>query len=132
MKKYFLTCVSIIFSLLVAHSQKTISGIVNDTDGLPLPGASIVEKGTSNGVTTDFDGNYSIMVGEDSTLVFSFVGYTSQEITVGSDDTINISLESGTELEEVVLTALGLEKKIQNCIAVIGRFGFQSLVVNLN
>ena len=76
-----------------------------------MPGASIVEKGTSNGVTTDFDGNYSIEASEGSILVFSFVGYTSQEITVGSDDTINISLESGTELEEVVLTALGLEKK---------------------
>ena len=78
---------------------------------MPLPGASVVEKGTSNGVTSDFDGNYSIEASEGSILVFSFVGYTSQEITVGSDDTINVSLESGTELEEVVLTALGLEKK---------------------
>ncbi|RZP10496.1 MAG: SusC/RagA family TonB-linked outer membrane protein, partial [Flavobacteriales bacterium] len=111
MKKYFLTCLAIIFSLVIANAQKTISGIVNDSDGLPLPGASIVEKGTSNGVTSDFDGNYSIEASEGSILVFSFVGYTSQEITVGSDDTINVSLESGTELEEVVLTALGLEKK---------------------
>ena len=102
---------AIIFSLVIASAQKTISGIVNDSDGLPLPGASVVEKGTSNGVTSDFDGNYSIDVSEGSILVFSFVGYTSQEITVGSDDTINVSLESGTELEEVVLTALGLEKK---------------------
>ena len=85
--------------------------IVNDSDGLPLPGASIVEKGTNNGVTSDFDGNYSIEASEGSVLVFSFVGYTSQEITVEVDDTINVSLESGTELEEVVLTALGLEKK---------------------
>ena len=111
MKKYFLTCITIIFSLVIANAQKTISGIVNDSDGLPLPGASVVEKGTNNGVTSDFDGNYSIDVSEGSVLVFSFVGYTSQEITVGSDDTINVSLESGTELEEVVLTALGLEKK---------------------
>lgn len=47
-------------TFLLAHAQKTISGVVNDSDGLPLPGASIVEKGTSNGVTSDFDGNYSI------------------------------------------------------------------------
>ena len=111
MKKYFLAIMAIIFTMVIAHAQKTVSGIVNDSDGLPLPGASIVEKGTNNGVTTDFDGNYSIEVNEGSILVFSFVGYTSQEITVGSDDTIIVSLESGTELEEVVLTALGLEKK---------------------
>ena len=102
MKKYFLTCILATFSLVSIYAQKTISGIVNDSDGLPLPGASIVEKGTNNGVTTDFDGNYSIEVSEGSTLIFSFVGYTSQELAVGSDDTINVSLESGTELEEVV------------------------------
>ena len=78
MKKYFLTCIAIILSLVIANAQKTISGIVNDSDGLPLPGASVVEKGTSNGVTSDFDGNYSIDVSEGSILVFSFVGYTSQ------------------------------------------------------
>ena len=83
--------------------KKPFRGVVNDSDGLPLPGASIVEKGTSNGVTSDFDGNYSIEASEGSVLVFSFVGYASQEITVGSEDTINVSLESGTELEEVVL-----------------------------
>ena len=111
MKKYFLTCMVAFCTFLLAHAQKTISGVVNDSDGLPLPGASIVEKGTSNGVTSDFDGNYSIEASEGSVLVFSFVGYASQEITVGSEDTISVSLESGTELEEVVLTALGLEKK---------------------
>ncbi len=111
MRKYFLTCMTFLLSIVLIHAQRTISGIVSDSDGLPLPGASIVEKGTSNGVTSDFDGNYSIEVNDNSILVFSFVGYTSQELPVGSDDTVNVSLQSGTELEEVVLTALGLEKK---------------------
>ena len=88
-------------------AQKTITGVVSDNEGLPLPGATIVVEGTSTGVTTDFDGNFSITAEEGDTLNISYVGYQSQSIVVGDQDTLNISLELGNELEEVVVTALG-------------------------
>ena len=77
MKKIFL---SFSFSILLLSSllgQKKITGVVVDEIGIPLPGASVVEVGTTNGVSTDFDGNYTIDVGENSSLEFSFVGYGS-------------------------------------------------------
>ena len=93
--------------------QKTINGKVTDADGVPLPGANIIEKGTSNGVQTDFDGNYSIGVSsENSILVVSFVGFVNQEITVGSQNSIAIQLESDAEsLDEVVVTGYGTQRK---------------------
>lgn len=94
-----------------AVAQKTVTGVVSDDSGIPLPGASVVEQGTSNGVSTDFDGNFSIEVAEGAVLEISFIGYQTVESTVGSADSINVSLEADNELEEVVLTALGLEKK---------------------
>ena len=92
--------------------QTTVSGKIKDEFGEPFLGVTIIEKGTINGTTTDFDGNYSINVtGPNSVLVFSFVGYKSQEITVGQQSTINISLETDvTSLNEVVVTGLGIKK----------------------
>ncbi len=84
-------------------AQKTITGTVSDADG-PLPGATVVVKGTSNGVTSDFDGNYSIEANEGDVLEFSFIGMTTGSATIGSDSVINISLEGGDNtLEEVVV-----------------------------
>ena len=94
-----------------AMAQKTVTGVVSDDGGIPLPGASVVEQGTSNGVSTDFDGNYSIEVAEGAVLEISFIGYQTMESTVGSSDAISVSLEADNELDEIVLTALGLEKK---------------------
>ncbi len=96
---------------LSAMAQKTVTGVVSDDSGIPLPGASVVEQGTSNGVSTDFDGNYSIDVAEGAVLEISFIGYKTLESTVGSSDAISVSLEADNELDEIVLTALGLEKK---------------------
>ena len=101
-----------LFSLLfimtgaIGFAQGTVSGTVTDTDGLPLPGATVVVQGTSIGVTSDFDGNYSISASQGDVLVFSYVGYTSQNVTVGSSSTVNVSLESSTALEEVVVTGI--------------------------
>ena len=94
-----------------AMAQKTVTGVVSDDSGIPLPGASVVEQGTSNGVSTDFDGNYSIEVTEGAVLEISFIGYQTMESTVGSSDAISVSLQADNELDEIVLTALGLEKK---------------------
>jgi TonB-linked SusC/RagA family outer membrane protein len=97
-----------------AFGQRTVTGVVSDPDGLPLPGATVIIDGTTSGVTTDFDGNYSIAVEEGVSLVFSFVGYESQSVVVGSQNTLNISLSEGNQLSEVVVTALGLEREARS------------------
>jgi hypothetical protein len=91
--------------------QKTITGNVTDETGLPLPGATVVIENTTQGVSTDFDGNFSINASQGNVLVISYVGYSDQRITVGTQDNYNTSLSPDNELEEVVLTALGIEKK---------------------
>ncbi|MEO1009842.1 MAG: SusC/RagA family TonB-linked outer membrane protein [Bacteroidota bacterium] len=94
-------------------AQRTVSGTVTDaTDGSPLPGVNVVEKGTSNGTSTDFDGNYTIEVASDaSVLTFSSLGYSAKDVSVAGQSTINTSLEEDAEqLGEVVVTALGISK----------------------
>ena len=77
----------------------------------PLPGATIIVEGSSRGVATDFDGNFAIEASEGETLLITYVGYADQRITIGTADSYSINLSPDNELEEVVLTALGLEKK---------------------
>lgn len=106
----------VLFLVLVVQfafaQEKTITGIVSDDSGLPLPGATVLVKGTASGTSTDFDGNYSIKANTGSILVFSFVGYVSQEITVGSSNSINVTMkEDAAVLEEVVVTAFGKQKQ---------------------
>lgn len=91
-----------------AQAQNTVSGTVTD-GSMPLPGVNIVEKGTSNGTTSDFDGNYSLNnVADDAVLVFSFVGFTQQEIPVNGQQTINVTMqEDAAALSEVVVIGYG-------------------------
>ena len=98
------------FALTLSAYAQQISGTVTDENGVPLPGATVLVQGTSNGVSTDFDGNYSISASQGDTLVFSFVGYSSQSVVVGSSSTVNVSLEPDNALEEVVVTALGVQR----------------------
>ena len=86
--------------------QLTITGNVADDNSLALPGATVLVEGTSNGVTTDFDGNYSIVANVGDVLVFSYVGFDTQTVTVGRDTKINILLNSSNELDEVVVTGI--------------------------
>ncbi len=83
-----------------------ITGNVSDDNSLALPGATVLVEGTSNGVTTDFDGNYSISASVGDVLVFSFVGFDSKSVTVGNSQKINVSLSSSTELDEVVVIGI--------------------------
>lgn len=102
------------FSVCVNAQQLKISGTVTSSDdGSTLPGVSILVKGTSQGTTTDLNGNYSISnVASSSILVFSFLGYQKQEITVGDKAVINIVLQPlVTKLDEVVVTALGVKRQ---------------------
>jgi len=78
----FLTLLGILIVQLSFAQEKTITGIVTDESGLPLPGATIVVENTTRGVSTDFDGNYAIDAAENEVLIISYVGYTDQKITV--------------------------------------------------
>ena len=104
--KQFITTL-FLFSSLVLFGQGGISGVVLDENGGPLPGANVVIENTSTGVSTDFDGNFTISANSGQVLVISYIGYTSEYITVGNQDSITISLQLDNELEEVVVTALG-------------------------
>ncbi len=110
--KFTRICTSFVlfFALTLSAYAQQISGTVTDENGVPLPGATVLVQGTSNGVSTDFDGNYSISASQGDTLVFSFVGYSSQSVAVGSSSTVNVSLEPDNALEEVVVTALGVQR----------------------
>lgn len=109
MKKVILKSMLLFVAILfvgIAQAQ-TVTGTVTEENG-PLPGANVIVKGTSNGATTDFDGNYSLNdVPSDATLVFSYVGYTTQEIAVGGRSTINTALASDNALDEIVLIGYG-------------------------
>ena len=113
MKTKFLThllsfTLTVVFGFSM-HSQ-SVSGTVTDDNGIALPGATVLVQGTTNGVSTDFDGAYSISASSDDTLVFSFIGYASQSLLVGSSSTINVSLSPDNLLDEVVVTGYGSQK----------------------
>lgn len=102
-------------------AQQVVSGkVLAADDGSPLPGVNILEKGTSNGTVTDGDGNYRITVGSGGTLVFSFVGYVTQEVAVGSQSVVDITLASDvTSLSEVVVVGYGSQEKKEITGAVV-------------
>jgi iron complex outermembrane receptor protein len=89
--------VSILFTgLAQGYSQQKVSGNISDVNGQPLIGASVVEKGTSNGTQADFDGNYTIdNVNNDGTLVFSFIGFKTQEVSINGLSSIDVVLLRG-------------------------------------
>lgn len=110
MRNIYLTFVAV-FSCIAAFGQ-TITGTVSDISGAPLPGVTIVVSGTNNGTTTDFDGNYTINASSGQVLRFSYLGMKPKDITVGSETTIDVALEEdSTQLDEVVVTAFGVEQK---------------------
>ncbi|HZJ18828.1 MAG TPA: TonB-dependent receptor [Pricia sp.] len=122
MKKNYTSLKTILFVLslflwLPALAQdKTITGTVTSADDtLGLPGVNVVEKGTTNGVVTDFDGEYSITVsGDNATLVFTYVGFAAQEVPVNGKSQIDIAMaEDATALDEVVLVGYGTQIKRQ-------------------
>jgi TonB-linked SusC/RagA family outer membrane protein len=104
-------------SVFAQDDQRTITGVVKDKSGDPLPGVNIYIKGTTKGVITGMDGRYSIEVPANATLVFSFIGFTTQNVVVGNQLVINVELvDETTGLDEVVVTAMGVkaEKKKMN------------------
>ena len=110
MKQFILRSILFCASLLLAGiaNAQTVSGTVSEPNG-PLPGANVLVKGTTNGTTTDFDGNYTINnVAAGSTLIFSYVGFSATEVAVNGKSTINVTLqEDAAALEEVVVIGYG-------------------------
>ena len=98
---------------MVVQQGKKVTGVVVDATGEPVIGANVVVKGTTNGTITDFDGNYTIEgVSASDVLVFSYIGYLSQEITIGNQAAINVTLsEDSQALEEVVVVGYGVMRK---------------------
>ncbi|WP_368341804.1 SusC/RagA family TonB-linked outer membrane protein, partial [Parabacteroides merdae] len=94
------------------QNTRKITGIIKDQSGEPVIGANIVEKGTTNGTITDIDGQYSLEVGSNSILVVSYIGYITQEIPVGKNNTLDVLLREDTEtLDEVIVIGYGTTKR---------------------
>jgi len=113
MKTKFNGILTLLLALVVQFSfaqEKTVSGTVSDNSG-PLPGVSVLLKGTATGTETDFDGKYSIKAKTGDVLSFSYLGYLTVEKTIGSSNTVNVTMEEDANvLDEVVVTALGIKR----------------------
>ena len=111
--KYLYAILSLLIFTHFLVAQRTITGIVYDDQGVPLPGATVLQEGTNNGTTTDFDGNYSITVEDGVEISASFVGYESLTILVDGQDEIDFILQLGNQLDEVIVTSLGIKREKQ-------------------
>ena len=109
--KHLLALLMFAFTGVAIGQNITVTGSVTDADG-PLPGVNIIQKGSSNGVTTDFDGNYSISVPSDAVLVFSYLGYLTTEVEVSGRSVINLVMRADAQaLDEVVIVGYGTSNK---------------------
>ena len=122
MKKLFLLVGILILqavSFSVSAQPKPIKGIVTDEQGLGIPGVNILVKGTTNGTISNLDGNYTLNTSPSDVLVFSFIGYVSQEINVGVKTVINVSLKQQTlDVDEIVVVGYGVQKKSLSTAAI--------------
>ncbi len=130
MKTKFNGFLTLLLALVVQISfaqDKTVSGTVSDESG-SLPGVSVLKKGTTSGTETDFDGKYSIKAKAGDVLVFSYIGYKTVEKTVGSSNTIDVTLEEGGEvLDEIVVTSLGIKREKQALGYAVAKVDEQSI-----
>ncbi len=120
LRSLWLSLALVFCATLGALAQRTVTGTVTSSeDNTGMPGVSVTEKGTTNGTVTDVDGSYTLSVNENATLVFSFVGFTSQELAVGAQSTINITLSPDVKLlSEVVVVAYGTQERREITSAV--------------
>ena len=106
----FLVLLLVLVDQITFAQERTVSGIVSDNAGLPLPGVSVLVKGTKTGTQTDFDGKYSIKATPNQVLIFSYIGMKTQE-AVASSTSVNVKLkDDSVELEGVIVTALGIKR----------------------
>lgn len=126
LKMVFLLLFSIPCTLL---AQSVVTGVISDSGNNPIPFVNVIEKGTSNGTTSDFDGNYSITLSGDSgTLEFTYLGYATQEIAVTSSQTLNVTLEESSEsLDEVVISGLASSVKRSNAANAVASISAEQI-----
>lgn len=111
----------------VTAQAKTITGVVKDHTGETFPGVSVVEKGTTNGTVTDMDGKFTLPVGNNTVLIFSFIGYVSQEVTADTQKPMTIILkEDMEELDEIVVIGYGTAKK-RDLTGSVGSVGTEQI-----
>ncbi|MHA8076821.1 SusC/RagA family TonB-linked outer membrane protein [Aquirufa sp. TARAVU-A1A] len=131
-KQAFSVAVALLISL-GAFAQDVVTGKVTDAaDGSGIPGVSVAVKGTTRGAQTDANGTYKVNAGSNATLVFSFVGYASKEVAVGSKSVVNVSLAADNKsLEEVVVVGYGTQKRkeISGTVTSLGSRDFNAGVV---
>ena len=111
MKKILLLPSMVLFFCSFAIGQRTITGSVTAEDGEALIGATILLKGTTIGTTTDIDGTYSIEVGDQKILLFSYTGFVTKEVAISASNVIDVKMSEGLALNEVVVTALGISRE---------------------
>src|SRR5687768_15149344 len=114
MTKILLTvlCLAITCSGVLAQERTVTGKVTSAEDGSPLPGVNVVIKGTANGTVTDVNGNYSLTVPEQATLVFSFIGLTSVEMLIGERSIVDARMAQDVQqLGEVIVTAAGIERQ---------------------
>lgn len=110
MKNLFTLFLLMLVSLGLS-AQKSISGTITSTNGETLIGVTVQEKGAANGALSDLDGRYQLTVADGATVIFSYTGYAPYELTVGSESTYDVVLKEGVNLDEVVVTALGISRE---------------------
>ena len=134
MKKTLLSAWILLFISMpfwALSQSRQITGIVSDEKGVPLSGASVLQKGTTNGTSTDERGSYTLTVtGVSPVLVFSYAGRQSQEMAVGTGNIYNVSLGSSGAMSEVIVTALGIRKEKRSLGYTVQSVNAEDLTVN--
>lgn len=130
MNRKLLVCLCLLISLAgtVAAQNQTLMGKVTDANGTALPGVSVLVRGTSQGATTDADGNYRVSASANARVGFSYIGFLSQEVAVGNQTTLNVTLQEDTrQLEEVVVSGLATTVKRSNLANAVTRLDSKDL-----
>ncbi len=131
MKKQLLLFMLLMCASAVLYAQKISGKVTSSKEGVSLPGVSVQVKGTNTGTNTSADGAFSVNASANATLVFSFIGYKTQEIKVGNQSVINVSLdEDAQRLDEVVVTALGIKKEAKKLGYATSTVGKDQLTEN--
>ena len=133
--QYTMTGHSIVVTLKTAGKVKQVSGTVVDSNGEPIIGANVVEKGTTNGTVTDISGNFSLNIDDTGILQISYIGFNTQDVTVNGKSSLMINLKEDTQkLDEVVVVGYGLQKKsnVTGSVASIKTDDFNDLNMDVS
>lgn len=132
MKHVYLRCISVLLLSLItmaAYAQRTVTGTVTEPSGAPIPGVSVVEKGTKNGTSTDVKGKFTLSVKTGAVLTFTSIGLTTKEVPAGQSGTVTVVMsDDQNALSEVVVTALGIKREKKSLGYAVQEIKGESLV----